>query len=110
MMIHRICVDLTMVYKFLLNNCSALYVYCWTHCLNLIITDAVNLLGIIETKYDFICSYKNSVLLFEKHQKLLYPDKCITKKIEITRWMSHSYTLNNVLDIILLFLRHWKSS
>ncbi|XP_050065337.1 uncharacterized protein LOC126554295 [Aphis gossypii] len=89
------------------HNSSALYVWCWAHRLNLIITDAVNsctdsvkLFGILETIYDFICSSKNIVSLFEKHQKMLYPGKSIRrpKRVETTRWMSHSYALNNILS------------
>ncbi|KAF0748537.1 zinc finger MYM-type protein 1-like, partial [Aphis craccivora] len=89
------------------HNSSVLYIWCWAHRLNLIITDAVNnctdsvkLFGILETIYDFICSSKNRVSLFEKHQKMLYPGKPIRqpKRVETTRWMSHSYALNNILS------------
>lgn len=95
------------------HNSSALYIWCWAHRLNLIITDAVNsctdsvkLFGILETIYDFICSSKNRVSLFEKHQKMLYPGKPIRrpKRVETTRWMSHSYALNNILSTYHAFL------
>lgn len=88
------------------SNEAATYVWCYAHRLNLVLTDAVScstsardMFGIVETIYEFISSSKNRVVLFERNQKKLNPDKQIRrfKRVETTRWWSHDLALRTVI-------------
>lgn len=90
------------------ENSSAVYVWCYAHRLNLVVIDAVkcstnsiNMFGILESVYDFISSSKNRVSLFEEFQKQKYKNERRIKRlkrVETTRWWSHDYALNTVID------------
>jgi len=57
--------------------------------------------GILESVYDFISSSKNQVSLFEECQKQKYKNERRIKRlkrVETTRWWSHDYALNTVID------------
>lgn len=61
----------------------AVYVWCWAHQLNLVMTDLVNesnitknLFGYLEKTFDFIRSSKKRVSIYEENQKC-YPQKQI---------------------------------
>ncbi|XP_016664723.1 zinc finger MYM-type protein 1-like [Acyrthosiphon pisum] len=58
------------------ENNQAIYIWCWAHRLNLIVEqgvksclEAVDFFGIFAKVYDFICSSKNRVFVFEQNQK-----------------------------------------
>jgi len=83
------------------------YVWCWAHRFNLVVVDAVScckeardLLGYLETLYDFIGSSKKRVHVYSTNQKTRYPNKLLRrlKRVETTRWSSHSSSLQTVLD------------
>jgi len=90
------------------ENSSAVYIWCYAHRLNLVVIDAVkcstnaiNMFGILESVYDFISSSKNRVSLFEECQKQKYKNERRIKRlkrVETTRWWSHDYVLNTVID------------
>lgn len=89
------------------ENSQATYVWCCAHRLNLVITDtvccnlnAMDLFGNVEKIFDFICSSKKRVALFEEKQKHMYKNKRIrrVKRVTTTRWMSHKYALDVVLE------------
>ncbi len=89
------------------KNPSAVYIWCYAHRLNLVVTDVVgccinatHMFGVLETLFDFICSSKNRVKIYEDYQKERYPKKRLrrVKRVETTRWMSHSFALNVVLE------------
>jgi len=64
-------------------------------------TNAINMFGILESVYDFISSSKNQVSLFEECQKQKYKNERRIKRlkrVETTRWWSHDYALNTVID------------
>lgn len=57
-------------------NTAAIFVWCYAHRLNLVLTDAVSssvnavdMFGIIETIHDFINLGKKRVALYELHQE-----------------------------------------
>lgn len=89
-------------------NSSAVYIWCYAHRLNLVVTktvscclNAVDMFGILESIYDFISSSKNRVELFEMFQKKIYGNHQRIKRfkrVETTRWWSHDLALNTVLD------------
>lgn len=89
------------------ENPQAMYVWCYSHRLNLVVTDAVccninamDLFGNIEKVFDFICTSKKRVALFEDKQKSIYEKKRIrrVKRVTTTRWMSHKYALDVILE------------
>lgn len=89
------------------ENPQAMYVWCWAHRFNLVIIDAVSccieardLFGYLETLYDFIGSSKKRVHVYSTNQKTRYPNKQLRrlKRVETTRWSSHSSSLQTVLD------------
>lgn len=89
------------------ENPRATYVWCWAHRFNLIIVDAVStcvvareLFGNLETLYDFIGSSKKRVGFYSEYQKQRYPGKHLRrlKRVDTTRWSSHSSALDTVLD------------
>ncbi|XP_025205943.1 zinc finger MYM-type protein 1-like [Melanaphis sacchari] len=90
------------------SNTAAIFVWCYAHRLNLVLTDAVSssvnavdMFGIIETIHDFINSSKKRVALFELHQEKCYGNKQRKrrfKRVQTTRWWSHDLALNTVLD------------
>lgn len=64
------------------ENAMAVYVWCWAHRLNLVVTDLVNrssilkmYLGYLEKTFVFICSSKKRVSIYEENQKKFYPQK-----------------------------------
>lgn len=88
------------------QNPRATYVWCWAHRLNLIVTasvgssvNAMDLFGNLEKLFAFISNSKRRVHLFEEKQKKHYPNQRIRrlKRVNTTRWMSHSYALETVL-------------
>jgi len=88
------------------QNPSATYVWCWAHRFNLVIVDAVcccsearDLFGNLEILYTFMGSSKKRSHCFTKYQKLRYPGKPLRrlKRVETTRWSSHSSALNTLL-------------
>jgi len=88
------------------QNTSAVYIWCWAHRLNLVVIDAVSsgnnamdLFGNLEQIFDFVCSSKKRVSLYEKNQKKINPKLPIRrfKRVTTTRWMSHYYALCTVL-------------
>jgi len=89
------------------ENPCAVYVWCWAHRFNLVVVDAVSccieardLFGYLETLYDFIGSSKKRVHVYSTNQKTRYPNKLLRrlKRVETTRWSSHSSSLQTVLD------------
>lgn len=88
------------------ENKSAMYVWCPAHRLNLIVkeavsscTDAVNLFGNLETLYSFVWNAKKRVELFRSNQKKhsSAQNNLALKRVNTTRWSSHSAALNTVL-------------
>lgn len=91
------------------ENPRATFVWCWSHRLNLVVTDAVSidinsmdLFGNLEKLYDFISSSKKRAAIFVEKQNELYPKKQVrrVKKVGTTRWMSHKYAVDTVLDTL----------
>lgn len=91
------------------ENPMSVYVWCWAHRLNLIVIDIVSgnikaqdLFGNLEKIFVFICSSKKKVSIYEENQKKRYPHQQIkrVKRVSTTRWMSHSYALNTVLETL----------
>lgn len=89
------------------ENPCAVYIWCWAHRFNLVVIDAVSccieardLFGYLETLYDFIGSSKKRVHVYSTNQKTRYPNKLLRrlKRVETTRWSSHSSSLQTVLD------------
>ncbi|XP_060868708.1 uncharacterized protein LOC132943679 [Metopolophium dirhodum] len=90
------------------SNPAAVFVWCYAHRLNLVVIDAVScspnavdMFGILESIYDFICSSKKRVALFDELQEKIYGStqrKRRFKRVETTRWWSHDHALNTVLD------------
>lgn len=89
------------------HNPCAMYVWCYAHRLSLIIVDAVSscteardLFGNLEALYDFIGSSKNRVNIYSNYQKERYPNKPLRrlKRVETTRWSSHSAALQTVFE------------
>ncbi|XP_025190406.1 zinc finger MYM-type protein 1-like [Melanaphis sacchari] len=89
------------------ENPCAVYIWCWAHRFNLVVIDAVgcciearDLFGYLETLYDFIGSSKKRVHVYSTNQKTRYPNKLLRrlKRVETTRWSSHSFSLQTVLD------------
>ncbi|XP_015378254.1 PREDICTED: zinc finger MYM-type protein 1-like [Diuraphis noxia] len=74
-------------------NPHAIYVWCWAHRLNLVITDVVSS-GV---------NAMDIVKYYEQFQKERYKKKQIrrTKHVTTTRWMSFSYALDVVLSTYL---------
>lgn len=94
--------------KILEQNPQALFIWCSAHRLNLIVSqavgscsNAVDLFGNIEKIFTFITGSKARSAFFREKQLELYPKQQIrsVKRVNTTRWMSHSYALNTVLDI-----------
>jgi len=88
------------------ENKSAIYVWCHAHRLNLIVkeavsscTDAVNLFGNLETLYSCVWNAKKRVELFRSNQKKYSSaqNNLALKRVNTTRWSSHSAALNTVL-------------
>lgn len=90
------------------SNPAVVFVWCYAHRLNLVVIDAVScspnavdMFGILESIYDFICSSKKRVALFDEFQEKIYGStqrKRRFKRVETTRWWSHDHALNTVLD------------
>jgi len=85
---------------------SAIYVWCWAHRLSLAVKeaagcclDAVDLFANLKKVYNVINGSKNNVETYEKIFKDTYPGKQILrlKRVDTTRWMSHSFALTTVL-------------
>lgn len=83
-----------------------MYIWCWAHRLNLIVEqgvasclEAVDFFGILGRVFDFVCSSKNRVFLFEQNQKTRNPNLPVhrLKRVTTTRWSSHSTALSTVL-------------
>lgn len=83
-----------------------MYIWCWAHRLNLVVEqgvaschEAVDFFGILGKVFDFICSSKNRVFLFEKNQKIRSPNMPVRrlKRVTTTRWSSHSTALYTIL-------------
>ncbi|KAE9523142.1 hypothetical protein AGLY_016456 [Aphis glycines] len=89
------------------ENKSAINVWCHAHRLNLIVkeaasscTYAVNLFGNLETLYSFFFGIqKKRVELFHSNQKKYSSaqNHLALKRVNTTRWSSHSAALNTVL-------------
>ncbi|XP_060870096.1 zinc finger MYM-type protein 1-like [Metopolophium dirhodum] len=88
------------------ENPHAVYIWCWAHRLNLVVEqgvasclEAVDFFGILGRVFDFVCSSKNRVFLFEQNQKIRNPNLPVRrlKRVTTTRWSSHSTALNTVL-------------
>ncbi|CAI6344862.1 unnamed protein product [Macrosiphum euphorbiae] len=88
------------------ENPHAIYIWCWAHRLNLVVEqgvasclEAVDFFGILGKVFDFICSSKNHVFLFEKNQKIRNPKLPVRrlKRVTTTRWSSHSAALGTIL-------------
>lgn len=86
---------------------SATFILCCAHRTNLVVTkavscsaDAVDLFGNLEMVYNFICGSKKRVSFYTKCQKKYFEDKqCRSlKRVSTTRWMSHDYALDAILD------------
>ncbi|XP_060855359.1 zinc finger MYM-type protein 1-like [Metopolophium dirhodum] len=93
--------------KIIEKNPHALYIWCSAHRLNLIVSQAVgsclnaiDLFGKLEKMFTFISGSKKRAAIFREKQKMLYPKKQIRslKRVDTTRWMSHSYALTTILD------------
>jgi len=61
------------------SNPAAVFVWCYVHRLNLVVIDAVScspnavdMFGILESIYDFICSSMKRVALFDEFQEKIY--------------------------------------
>lgn len=88
------------------ENLHAVYIWCWAHRLNLVVEqgvasclEAVDIFGILERVFDFICNSKNRVFLFEKNQKARKPNLPVRhlKRVTTTRWSSHSTALTTII-------------
>ena len=93
-------------------NPRATYVWCWAHRLNLIIVsavgssvDAVDLFGNLEKLFAFINKSKVRVHMFSENQTKGNLRKAKEKgqlrrlkRVSTTRWMSHYYALQVVLE------------
>lgn len=93
--------------KIIEQNPHALYVWCSAHRLNLIVSQAVgsclnaiDLFGKLEKMFTFISGSNKRAAIFREKQKILCPKKQIRsiKRVDTTRWMSHSYALTTILD------------
>ncbi|KAL4142937.1 hypothetical protein QTP88_005326 [Uroleucon formosanum] len=93
--------------KIIEENPHAFYIWCSAHRLNLIVSQAVgsclntiHIFGKLEKMFTFISRSKKRAAIFKEKQKMLYPKKQIRslKRVDTTRWMSHSYALTTVLD------------
>jgi hypothetical protein len=91
------------------ENPKALYVWCHAHRFNLIVLSAVNcckeavdLFGNMEKLYSFIVGSKNRSNIYRKNQSELYLKKQLKaiKRVGNTRWMSNSFALSTVLEIL----------
>ncbi|XP_022183198.1 zinc finger MYM-type protein 1-like [Myzus persicae] len=91
-------------------NPHAIYIWCWAHRLNLVITDVVSsgvntmdMFGNLEKLYDLINLSKIRVKYYEQFQKERYKKKQIRriKRVTTARWMSFSYALYVVLSTYL---------
>ncbi|XP_026293692.2 zinc finger MYM-type protein 1-like [Frankliniella occidentalis] len=101
---------------------SAVYDSCWAHRLSLAVKeaagcclDAGNLFVKLKTVYNVINGSKNNVDTYEEIFKKTYPGKQILrlKRVDTTRWMSHSFALSTVLrafEAIVETLEHIKTS
>jgi len=94
-------------------NPHAVYVWCWAHQLNLVITDVVSsgvnamgMFGNLEKLYDPINSSIIRVMYYEQFQKERYKKKQIRqiKRVTTTRWMPFSYALDVALSTYLAVL------
>lgn len=90
------------------QNPQALFIWCSAHRLNLIAnqgvgscSNAVDIFGNLKKIFTFIAGSKARSAFFKEEQFELYPIQQIRslKRVNITRWMSHAYALNTVLDI-----------
>lgn len=86
---------------------SATFIWCCAHRMNLVVTkavscsvDAVDLFGNLEMVYNFICGSKKRVSFYIECQKKYSENKqCRSlKRVSTTRWMSHDYALDAILD------------
>lgn len=86
---------------------TATFIWCCAHRLNLIVTkavgcssDAVDLFGNLEALYNFISGSKKRVAYYEAAQKKYSTTKQgrRLKRVSTTRWMSHDYALESVLN------------
>jgi hypothetical protein len=86
---------------------TATFIWCCAHRLNLIVTkavgfrsDAVDLFGNLEALYNFISGSKKRVAYYETAQKKYSTTKQgrRLKRVLTTRWMSHDYALESVLN------------
>ncbi|KAK3929531.1 Zinc finger MYM-type protein 1, partial [Frankliniella fusca] len=101
---------------------SAVYVWCWAHRLSLAVKeaagcclDAGDLFANLKKVYNVINGSKNNVDTYEEIFKKTYPGKQIIrlKRVDTTRWMSHSFALSAVLrafEAIVETLEHIKTS
>lgn len=89
------------------ENPQAIFIWCFSHRLNLIVADAVSvcsnamdLFGNLERLYDFISSSKFRADIYEEQQKKHYHGQQIRrlKRVSCTRWMSHKFALDVVLN------------
>ncbi|KAK3911539.1 Zinc finger MYM-type protein 1 [Frankliniella fusca] len=99
---------------------SSLYVWCWAHRLSLAVKESagcslesMELFSNLKKLYNVINGSKNNVEIYEKIFRDTYPAKQILrlKRVDTTRWMSHSFALSTVLlafDAIVETLEHVK--
>jgi len=99
---------------------SALYVWCWAHRLSLAVKkaagsclDSAELFSNLKAVYNIINGSKNNVETYENFFKQNYPGQQMMrlKRVDTTRWMSHSFALNTVLrafDAIIETLQYIK--
>lgn len=89
------------------ENPQAIFIWCFSHRLNLIVADAVSvcsnamdLFGNLERLYDFISSSKFCADVYEEQQKKHYHGQQIRrlKRVSCIRWMSHKFALDVVLN------------
>ncbi|XP_060881922.1 zinc finger MYM-type protein 1-like [Metopolophium dirhodum] len=89
------------------ENPQAIFIWCFSHRLNLIVADAVSvcsnamdLFRNLERLYDFISSSKFRADVYEEQQKKHYHGQQIRrlKRVSCTRWMSHKFALDVVLN------------
>ncbi|KAK3929784.1 Zinc finger MYM-type protein 1 [Frankliniella fusca] len=85
---------------------SALYVWCWAHRLSLAVKEAADccldsaeMFSNLKALYNLINGSKNNVELYENKFRQHYPGKQILrlKRVDTTRWMSHSFALSTVI-------------
>jgi len=86
---------------------SAVYIWCWAHRLSLAVKEAADcclesavLFQKLKGLYNLINGSKLNVDLYEKVYKRVYPGKQVItlKRVDTTRWMSHSTSLSAVLN------------